>query len=125
MLERYLKSIEQDLTTQSSNPLVFDALEAFAAGWRQLPTNPAVTLQKLYITDNPNPTGKKEELDFAADGSTYSAAHNKYHPYLRKFLRERGYYDIFLLDAKGNLEQIRFSAGHILRRRSSFCIPVV
>ena len=103
MLERYLKSIEQDLATQSSNPLVLEALDAFASAWRQLPGDPGKTLQKLYITDNPNPTGKKEELDFAPDGSAYSQAHKAYHPYIRKFLRERGYYDIFVFDTEGNL----------------------
>jgi methyl-accepting chemotaxis protein len=103
MLERYLKSIEQDLATQSNNPLIFDALDAFTGGWRQMSGNRTESLQKLYITDNPNPTGKKEGLDFAPDGSAYSKAHAKYHPYLRKFLRERGYYDIFLFDTEGNL----------------------
>lgn len=102
-LERYLKSIEQDLATQASNPFVLDAVKAFANTWRSVPGNPTETLQKLYITDNPHPTGKKEELDFAKDSSTYSKVHAVYHPYIRKFLRERGYYDIFLFDTKGNL----------------------
>jgi len=60
-------------------------------------------LQDLYITSNPHPTGSKDELDSAKDGSTYSMIHQQYHPYFRTFLRDRGYYDIFLLDVNGNL----------------------
>jgi methyl-accepting chemotaxis protein len=61
------------------------------------------TLQRLYIDDNPNPTGSKENLDFAPDGSVYSTIHAQFHPWFRQFLRERGYYDIFLFDTDGNL----------------------
>jgi methyl-accepting chemotaxis protein len=102
-LGSYLESINQDIRTQLKNPTMFDALAAFEAGWRQLPSNQTSILQRLYITDNPNPTGQKEELDYAFDGSAYSDAHKTYHPYIRNFLRERGYYDIFLFDTQGNL----------------------
>jgi methyl-accepting chemotaxis protein len=60
-------------------------------------------LQKLYITDNPNPIGKKEFLDFANDSSSFSHLHKKYHPWLRSFLKERDYYDIFLIDMEGDV----------------------
>jgi len=102
-LERYLLSIEHDIQTQAVNPLLIHAIEDFTIGWSLLPGNPTETLQKLYITDNPNPLGQKEDLDFAPDGSTYSDAHAKYHPYIRTFQRQGGYYDIFLFDTKGNL----------------------
>lgn len=105
-LERYLHSIESDLSFNSKNPFVHDALKDFTYGWRVLENtgiNPVQYLQDHYITKNPNPTGSKEELDYANDGSLYSLAHEKYHPWMRKFLRERGYCDIFLFDTKGNL----------------------
>ncbi len=102
-LQRYLASIKQDLAFQSTNPAVFNALAAFRAGWQQLPGDKTTVLQKLYINDNPHPTGQKENLDFATDGSAYSRAHAEYHPFFRKFLRERGYYDVFLFDTAGNL----------------------
>lgn len=102
-LDEWLKGIKGDLVTQAQNPTVNNALLAFIDGWKQLGTNQRQTLQRLYITDNPNPTGKKEELESASDGSAYSAAHARYHPYLRTFLRDRDYYDIFLFDTNGNL----------------------
>jgi len=99
----YLKSIRSDLRFMSTNQVVIDGLTAFEATFKQLGANAETTLQKLYITDNPNKLGEKEKLDFAPDGSTYSAAHKKYHPWMRQFLNERGYYDIFLFDTKGDL----------------------
>ena len=102
-LATYLDSIRQDLRFQASNPLVRDALIEFTAGWRGLGMGAGPLLQELYIEDNPNPTGQKENLDFAPDGSAYSTAHAKYHPWMRQFLRARGYYDIFLFDGEGNL----------------------
>jgi methyl-accepting chemotaxis protein len=103
VLQKYLKSIQQDLAFQAQNPAIFDALHDFSKAWKTVPGNKTTHLHKLYIEDNPNPTGQKEKLDFAKDGSDYSIAHKKHHSYLRKFLQERGYYDVFLFDTKGNL----------------------
>ena len=102
-LANYLGSIRQDLRIVASSETARAALDEFVKGWRALGDNQTGTLQRLYITDNPNPTGKKEELDDAEDGSAYSQAHRHYHPWFRRFLRERGYYDIFLFDLDGNL----------------------
>jgi len=59
-----------------------------------------LTLQYLYISSNPNPTGEKHLLLDAKDGSTYSNTHAQYHPIIRNFLEKFGYYDIFLIDHK-------------------------
>jgi len=60
-------------------------------------------LQTQYINKNPYPTGSKEKLDFAPDGSRYSDVHGEFHPYLRTVLQDRGYYDIFLFNTEGDL----------------------
>ncbi len=60
----------------------------------------AVELQYHYISDNPNPTGSKDDLKKGNDGSEYSEAHAKYHPIIRNYLKRFGYYDIFLIDEK-------------------------
>ncbi|WP_203295042.1 methyl-accepting chemotaxis protein [Maricaulis parjimensis] len=103
MLADYLESIEADLTLTASNPNTHAALSAFTAGWDAMGSNAQTRLQDLYITQNPFPLGEKENLDAASDGSAYSQAHARYHPWFRTFLRERGYYDIFLFDAQGDL----------------------
>jgi methyl-accepting chemotaxis protein len=56
-------------------------------------------LQNLYISENQHPTGEKHLLDAASDKTLYSQTHKQYHPPIRKFLEEFGYYDIFLVDA--------------------------
>ena len=102
-LTDYLKTIQQDLAFQSTNPTVLKALTEFTAAWQEFGKNQTATLQRLYIKDNPHPTGKKENLDKAKDDSTYTKVHGRYHPWFRTFLRQRGYYDVFLFDTKGNL----------------------
>jgi methyl-accepting chemotaxis protein len=99
----YLGQIRDDLTIFAENPTTKQALNQFSNAWVALGTDQMKTLQKLYITDNPNPTGQKEKLDAASDGSAYSNFHKIYHPIFRDLLQRRGYYDIFIFDAQGNL----------------------
>ena len=101
-LSDYLSSIQQDLRIVASNETAQRALADFTSGWQALGSNQTETLQELYI-HNDLDLGKKDELDFANDGSAYSEIHGRYHPWFRTFLRERGYYDIFLFDLDGNL----------------------
>ena len=63
-------------------------------------------LQHLYIASNSNEVGSKDKLDNAGDGSSYSQAHETYHPILHHYLEEFGYYDIFLVDTE--------TGGHIV-----------
>ena len=102
-MQLYLASIEEDLRVNAVSPMVRDALIAFEAGWQDLGADPGAKLQQLYIEDNPHPIGAKDELDAAADGSAYSQTHGRYHPWFRTLLHERGYYDIFLFNEKGDL----------------------
>lgn len=102
-LDIYMASIKEDLAAMSSNHQVISALQQYKVAWDELAAGQRDYLQKWYINDNPNPTGKKEDLDYAADGSYYSIIHEKNHPWFRTFLRQRGYYDIFLFDLEGNL----------------------
>ncbi|MEO1619017.1 MAG: HAMP domain-containing methyl-accepting chemotaxis protein [Planctomycetota bacterium] len=55
-------------------------------------------LQHEYISSNPNPLGSKEELDRGTDETQYNSLHGKYHPIVRNYLKQFGYYDIFLCD---------------------------
>ncbi|NVK17482.1 MAG: methyl-accepting chemotaxis protein [Methylocystaceae bacterium] len=101
-LETYLASIESDLKSLASNDMTIKGLTKFESGWDVL-NNPEQELQDLYITNNPHPLGEKDTLDFANDGSFYSATHKHYHPWFRTFLKQKGYYDIFLVNHEGKL----------------------
>lgn len=101
-LSSYLDTIQVDLLTTAHHAGTVDAVVDFSEAWEQL-NRPMADLQRLYIEDNPHPTGQKENLDAANDGSRYSQLHAQYHPRFREFLRARGYYDIFLFNMQGDL----------------------
>jgi methyl-accepting chemotaxis protein len=102
-LTDYLNSIVQDIRSLRTSEQTHEALRDFAAAWMEIDSSQTAFLHKHYISENPNPAGQKEKLDYAADGSRYSAVHKKHHPFFRTFLQERGYYDIFLFDPQGDL----------------------
>ncbi len=87
---------QQVLSSLSSEEAV-----AFAQIYPASPTTHHA--QSLYISDNPFEIGQKEWLNDAGDGSDYSRLHNRIHPILRDYRQEFGYYDIFLVDLKGDL----------------------
>jgi len=102
-VETYLHSIDEELKFLAHNDMIADAIMSFTDGWEALGGNQKSTLQRLYITDNPHPTGSKEVLDYASDGSLYSDYHKYYHPWFRELQQRREYYDVFLFDTRGNL----------------------
>ena len=102
-LENYFGSIREDLGVVAANPTAAEALKEFTGAWNALGGSQRQTLQGLYITQNPNPTGEKDKLDDAGDGSRYSVAHARFHPWFHKLQQARDYYDVFLFDMEGNL----------------------
>ncbi|MEQ8584854.1 MAG: methyl-accepting chemotaxis protein [Thalassobaculaceae bacterium] len=103
-LEQYLETIRIDLITLSTSPVAFEAIMEFKGGWTEFfAAGPTQALQAAYITDNPNPTGQKDELDRAEGPEGYHETHAHFHPWYRTFLRAKGFYDIFLFDTNGNL----------------------
>ncbi|WP_349357575.1 methyl-accepting chemotaxis protein [Stappia sp.] len=102
-MQDYLKSIEEDLALVADNATVREALTAFADGYGASGVAANDMLRRAYIADNPHPLGEKHKLDAASDGSAYSTAHATYHPWFRKLMETRGYYDVFLVDAAGDL----------------------
>ena len=71
---------------------------------RFLPTTEiALALQKAYILDNPYDVGLKESYLSAQDKSHYGQIHSKYHPFFKDFIKEFGYYDLFLIDLQGTI----------------------
>jgi len=60
-------------------------------------------LQYRYIFDNPYPLSEKDQLNTVEDGSKYSLMHAKYHQAMVELKRQFGFYDLFLIDQKGNI----------------------
>ena len=104
-LDAYLGSIREDLVITASNYMVADALMAFSEGFDVFRTRGDATkgLQNLYIDNNKNPAGERQKLDDAGDGSGYSGSHAVFNPWFRKYVETRGYYDLFLISAEGDV----------------------
>jgi len=62
----------------------------------------ALQLQTAYVTENPNQTDRAE-LDSTPKGATYDAPHKRYHPGFRSLRAERGYADVLMLSAAGDV----------------------
>jgi methyl-accepting chemotaxis protein len=99
----YLETISEDIRALSISSNARDAALMFSSAWDSVEGKPVDVLQKLYIADNPNPAGKKHLLDAADDGSEYSDVHRQNHKFFRQVVEQRGYYDLFIFDPKGNL----------------------
>ncbi|MDP2800365.1 MAG: methyl-accepting chemotaxis protein [Phreatobacter sp.] len=102
-LESYFSAIREDTLLIAGSDMARDAVRSFSSSWRDLGPNAEASLQRLYIDANPHPTGKKDELADAGDGSAYSRNHARLHPWFHRLQRERGYYDVFVFDTAGNL----------------------
>lgn len=61
-------------------------------------TDAGIIAQHLYLVENSNPVGSKEMLDTHGTSDAYGRAHAEHHEMFRNFLREFGYYDIFLIE---------------------------
>ena len=101
-IQDYFETIKNQIITLSEDRMTIAAMREFNAAFPPLGEGDwrrgRDRAQQLYITGNPHPTGEKEKLDFASDGSGYSALHKKYHPIFRNYLQKFGYYDIFLVN---------------------------
>ncbi|MFM2588106.1 methyl-accepting chemotaxis protein [Vibrio sp. TBV020] len=63
----------------------------------------AKALQARYIGTNPNPLGEKHQLMSDSLNTDYDQVHATYHPSIKRFLEEFGYYDIFLVSNSGDI----------------------
>lgn len=59
--------------------------------------------QWIYIVENPNAVGHKNEKYTPAYDTTYEQAHRKFHARLNRFLKSFEFYDVFLFDEEANL----------------------
>lgn len=97
-----LESIDREISLRAETPTTRNALLALTDGYQSL-ENAEEVLRRVYITENEHPVGKKDRLLKADTGSSYGFIHAIYHTALHNLQIEMGYYDIFLLDTKGNL----------------------
>jgi methyl-accepting chemotaxis protein len=118
-LQSYLESIREDLAIQAANGQTRAALHAFEQGFGKIDGDTKAILQKAYITDNPNPLGKKDNLERAPADTPYNAVHAEHHPYFHLLQQTREYYDVFLIAPDGDVVYTVFKendfASNLLR----------
>ena len=100
-LDRLLAGIDKDLMLTAANPETIDALKEFTTTLDKQGPDALKAAQAAYVTANPNPAGKHDLLD-AAGETAYDTVHKRLHPFFRTHLRTYGYYDMFLIDARGD-----------------------
>jgi len=105
-LTDYFKTAEAELTFWSLNEELTARQVELVDLWQNAAAQqgePGAGLRKLYIESNPHPAGARHQLSDAGDGSAYSALHARLHPLAKKFVTERGYYDLFLISPDGDV----------------------
>ncbi len=102
-LTTWLRLLSAEVKEMRHSANVHEALNAFNAGWHEIDADPRSYLQKHYVNENEHPSGSKDKLDAAKDGSKWSEAHAEYHPFFRELKEMRDFSDIFLIDAKADL----------------------
>jgi len=102
-LESYLHEAARGLINVAAAHVSQPVLADFEVGFHELGENAEVELQRAYITDNPNPIGRKQELLFSPDNTLYSRVHEKYHGWFKQILDTHDFYDIFLVSARGDI----------------------
>ncbi|MFY0612050.1 MAG: methyl-accepting chemotaxis protein [Hyphomicrobiaceae bacterium] len=101
-VQTYLERIASDLEITAGREDVADAVTSFTDAWQFIEGDATKTLQDRYITNNPHPTGKKQLLD-DGEHDGYDAVHRMYHAGLRALQERNGYYDVFLINPKGDV----------------------
>ncbi len=101
--EAWFEVIESDLKSQAASPLTIRAMSDFSAAWNRLGPDPKTYLQNRFITDNPNPKSDRYKLARLKDVSEYALAHSRYHSGFVSVFQEKGYHDVMLVDAAGNV----------------------
>lgn len=86
------------LRTLAAMPTVMDGMERLKNDTQSL-ADPMAVLQKAYVTDNPNPAGKRQLLDAGQGMELYHADHAALHPSMRTAQELNGFYDLFLFDS--------------------------
>jgi len=107
-IETYFKNKRSDLTAFEGSLDVIIAYTEFKAAYQSLKAKSSragaeAYLQEKYIYQNPNPIGKKDQLEDALDGSEYSRVHKRFQSFFRTYIKQKYFYDLFIVDNDGTL----------------------
>ncbi|SDG00013.1 Methyl-accepting chemotaxis protein [Limimonas halophila] len=104
-IEAYAGSVRRDLELLATSEQVRAAADAFRIAHTGLGFDENAMLRKVFVEQNPKKPENRSEL-IEAEGrtaSSYNRPHANHHPFFRSFARVRGYADIYLVSAKGDV----------------------
>ncbi len=118
-VREYLSSLESRVLLEAADPFIAGAIAEFGAAYALLETDMPLQsgqsaseyLRRWYIAENPHPSESLDRLEFAADGSLYSAVHREKHPVLRRRLANYRYADMLLADINSGTVLYSVSKG--------------
>lgn len=102
-LRTHLETIAGQVRYSAADRTIREILEDFSEAWDHLGSRAAAELRSAYVLNNPYPVDERYLLKQARDGSAYTALHGAHHDWLRRFMHQNGYYDIFLIEPDGDL----------------------
>lgn len=103
--QSYLQGIEEDLALISQSPVVKNAMQDFTKGFDALGTSGERSekiLQEYYNADDPagNTLG---QINSSHNLYQYQYAHQRHHVWLNLLRELKGYHDVFLVNAAGDV----------------------
>lgn len=115
-LSDWSDQMQGELRAMAASQAMGRTLRDFLGAWKRLGDAPAAYLRDAYVEKNPNPPGERYKLDFTGDVNDYGVLHRRYHPGFVTLIEEKGLYDLFLVDAQGNIlysvrKEANFAAG--------------
>jgi len=102
-VDNLMSSISGDLETTANSMAANQALRDFGNAWLQLQGDRAGALIDAFVKANPNPPDKRMLMDDGPASLNYSVSHTQWNPTYRQQLLTRGYADIYLIGADGNI----------------------
>lgn len=103
--KNYLQGIEEDLALISQSPIVKNALLDFTTGFDALGTSGdrSETILKEYFNANDPAGNSLGNINSAHNLYQYQYAHQRHHVWLNLLRDLKGYYDVFLVNAAGDV----------------------
>lgn len=107
-LQSYLQTVAGQVRYSAADRTMRGILEDFSEAWDHLGSRAPARLRSAYVLNNPYPADERYLLKQARDGSAYTTLHGAHHDWIRGFLHQHGYYDIFLIAPDGDLVYTAF-----------------
>ena len=102
----YFDTVSTEMTFWSLNQQLLSSQRQIVARWHEYAAeegDPSATLRQALITDNPFADGQRSQYNGDEREGIYWRFHQLFHPFARRFVTERGYYDFFLISPKGHI----------------------